>query len=209
MKEKSFNAPYRAKTKEKGKRSIWIYGFYVRLYDGKGNVSHRIYPGNAESDCGDFYPDWFEVDPDTLCRYSGQDIWDNIKPVYEGDILQYPELRLKYPYSILATVEFGMHYRDTSYGKLPPLDCYGWHTTAKCCIGFDAGQVALRLDKQEVSDEELRSLWDKLPPKTTFPKCWLQNELGEVVMKATVVGNIFDHSHLLTHGVDLGENPLA
>lgn len=38
----------------------------VRLYDYEGNVSYRIYPGYAETDCGDFYPDWDEVDPDTV-----------------------------------------------------------------------------------------------------------------------------------------------
>lgn len=43
-----------------------IEGYYVRLHDHKGNVSHRIYTGYAESDCGDFYPDWFEVDPKTV-----------------------------------------------------------------------------------------------------------------------------------------------
>lgn len=53
----------------KGKRTDngkWVEGFYVHLHDGRGHESHRIYSGYAESDCGEFYLDFFEVDPDTV-----------------------------------------------------------------------------------------------------------------------------------------------
>lgn len=59
---------FRGKWTRNGK---WIEGFYARIHDGKGNVSHRIYPGYAESDCGEFYPEWFEVDPSTVGQYTG------------------------------------------------------------------------------------------------------------------------------------------
>lgn len=49
----------------------WVEGFYVCLHDHKGNESHRIYTGYAETDCGYYYPEWFEVDPATVCRYTG------------------------------------------------------------------------------------------------------------------------------------------
>lgn len=65
----------------------WIEGFYVHLCDGKGNESHRIYTGYAETDCGDFYPDWFEVDPATVSRYTGLTDKNGVK-VFKGDILR-------------------------------------------------------------------------------------------------------------------------
>lgn len=65
----------------------WIEGFYVHLRDGKGNESHRIYTGYAETDCGDFYPDWFEVDPTTVSRHTGLADKNSVK-LFEGDILE-------------------------------------------------------------------------------------------------------------------------
>ena len=70
----------------KGKRvdtGEWITGYYVFLHDDKGNSSHRIYTGYAESDCGDFYPDWFEVEPGTVGQHTGkEDKYGN--PIFNG-----------------------------------------------------------------------------------------------------------------------------
>lgn len=73
---------YRGKRIDNGE---WVEGYYVRLFDGKGNVSHRIYNGYAETDCGEFYPDWFEVDPDTVGECAMMtDKNDDL--IFEGDI---------------------------------------------------------------------------------------------------------------------------
>ena len=66
---------------------MWVEGFYVRLHDSKGRESHRIYPGYAEKDCGDYYPDWYEVDPATVGQYTG--LTANGKKIFEGYVGRY------------------------------------------------------------------------------------------------------------------------
>jgi len=70
----------------------WTRGYYACLTDSsKGRVSHRIYTGYAESeaDGGElaFYPDWYEIDPETLGRCTGlRDEEGSL--IYEGDIVE-------------------------------------------------------------------------------------------------------------------------
>lgn len=66
----------------------WIQGRFVYLESYKKPTfrSYRIYNSCSEIDCGDFYPDFYEVDPDTICRFTGiQDV--NDEKIFEGDLL--------------------------------------------------------------------------------------------------------------------------
>lgn len=77
---------FRGKRKDNGE---WVEGFYVCL----NSKSHRIYNGCAETDCGDYYPEWFEVIPETVGQYTGLRDCKRTKEypegqmIFEGDIV--------------------------------------------------------------------------------------------------------------------------
>lgn len=75
---------YKAYTKSKDKCDIptLVSGYYVRLND----EVHFIYTGYAETDCGEYFPESFEINPNTLCECTGiTDECGNL--VYTGDIV--------------------------------------------------------------------------------------------------------------------------
>lgn len=60
----------------------WVEGFYT-CFNGD---EHRIYTGYSETDCGDHYPDWFNVLPETVEQFTG--LTDKKgKRIFEGDIV--------------------------------------------------------------------------------------------------------------------------
>lgn len=66
----------------------WVEGYYVKLNNGGKKNIDRIYTGYAETDCGEWYPDSYEVLPSTICRYTG--LTDkNGRKAFVGDAVCY------------------------------------------------------------------------------------------------------------------------
>ena len=69
---------FHGKRKDTGE---WVEGYYCAF----NGVSHRIYTGYAETDCGEFYPDYYEVIPETVGQYAVATDKNSTK-IFEGDI---------------------------------------------------------------------------------------------------------------------------
>jgi uncharacterized phage protein (TIGR01671 family) len=62
----------------------WVEGYYTR-FNGK---EHRIYTGYAETDCGDYYPDWCNVRSETVGEFTG--LYNAGKQrIFEDDIVRF------------------------------------------------------------------------------------------------------------------------
>lgn len=84
----------------------WVYGYYVALpdeYTHGEDICHAIFSLDCEHVCMGEYKDygWHEVDPDTVCRYTGMSefvVTDKSvnQPLFEGDIVEVHSLRRPY-----------------------------------------------------------------------------------------------------------------
>lgn len=151
---------FRGKT-NKGK---WVQGFYVCL-----NVkSHRIYSGYAETDCGNYYPDCYDVIPETIGQYTG--LTDsNGKKIFEGDIIRYAD---KYDYNCyLESLDNAEAYDDVDFGNILTID--------EVVYGVEVGYPAFDLNKHDWEVNGLSNL----------------NESCQYFYE--VIGNIHDNPELL------------
>lgn len=104
----------------------WVEGYYVRLYGSNGRVSRRIYTSCAEVDCGDYYPDFFEVQPSSVSQYTGRKD-KNGKYIFEGDILHFSYTGENRGVEGTEAVVF----KNGKFGVE-----WGWHKELVCLDGF-------------------------------------------------------------------------
>jgi len=118
---------YRGKREDNGE---WVEGFYVRLHDSKGHESHRIYSGYAETDCGDYYPDWHEVIPETVGECPGLPDKNGVL-IFEGDILRYFDDEIQVVEWNDEAHQIMLHtyaeYERKAGRKAVKEKCEGWH----------------------------------------------------------------------------------
>lgn len=88
----------------------WVQGYYVCLEDiWKKRKTHRIYNGFAESDCGEFYADYYEVDPKTVGQFTGLTDKNDLK-IFEGDIVKYYHGKKNYDLMMVVWYEEAAHF---------------------------------------------------------------------------------------------------
>ena len=146
----------------------FVTGFYARF----NSKEHRIYSGYAETDCGDYYPDWDQVDPETVGQFAG--VFDTeLMPVYEDDIVRF--------LSYVGTVIF-----DRGCFGIAINGMIDWDHVAEEMEEY-AGTNPL----SAVRNDNFISLWEIL---------WNFNCDENVCNVIEVIGNIHDNPELLEGG---------
>ena len=93
----------------------WVEGFYTR-FNGK---EHRIYSGYAETDCGDYYPDWYNVRPETVGQYTGLTVPSG--KIFEHDIVtaKFKSNGARFNFIVKYSNENGCYVFDNGRIKAP------------------------------------------------------------------------------------------
>lgn len=67
----------------------WIYGYYlIASYYLDDTVKHIIFTSDTEIYPRNEFIGWYEVDPNTVCRYTGFNDKYNM-PIFENDLIEY------------------------------------------------------------------------------------------------------------------------
>lgn len=76
---------FKAKCLDNGE---WVEGnLFWQMYDGVTTLCIQTEPINA-NDYGDIIGDWYMVDPETVCQYTGMTDKNGAK-IFDGDIVSY------------------------------------------------------------------------------------------------------------------------
>lgn len=75
---------FRAKRIDNGE---WVEGYYTKL-KWCNNIIHVVIPDKAEIDSGNSLLETYEINPETICQYTGKSDEDGEK-IFEGDIVEF------------------------------------------------------------------------------------------------------------------------
>lgn len=78
---------FRAKRVDNGE---WTEGYYAKL-KWCNNIIHVVIPDKAEIDSGNSLLETYEINPETICQYTGKSDEDG-KKIFEGDIVGFIDL---------------------------------------------------------------------------------------------------------------------
>lgn len=78
---------FRAKRVDNGE---WAEGYYAKL-KWCNNIIHVVIPDKAEIDSGNSLLETYEINPETICQYTGKSDEDG-KKIFEGDIVGFIDL---------------------------------------------------------------------------------------------------------------------
>lgn len=80
------NIIFKAKTLQ----GEWVEGYYAKL-KWCNNIIHVVIPDKAEIDSGNSLLETYEINPETICQYTGKSDEDG-KKIFEGDIVGFIDL---------------------------------------------------------------------------------------------------------------------
>lgn len=172
---------FRAKSIDKYKKNEWVEGYVFDddYENGKlfvGSLEIQEYKGTACDDWDIVGSCFYEVDQNTVCQYTEQDIEEN--KIWENDILEYDGDGCA---RCIGVVKYGNYIQDGSGGEY----------SGRECIGFYVEMV--RLIPYEWEDESVEEILEY------FPYYYKKYSLAEILKQKDVkkVGNIFDNPELL------------
>lgn len=99
-----------------------MHDFVIGYYTCFNGDEHRIYDGYAETDCGDYYPDWWQIIPETVGRFTG--LTDKKKErIFEDDIVIHHSIPMLVKWDdnsasfVVGYTMNGQYYENTLHGN--------------------------------------------------------------------------------------------